>query len=265
MPMKNVFVEGIQGMGKSTLVNHLVAAVPELRVCREGDYSPIDLAWCTWMSGKEYETVLTHYESIRDEIVRKTVKETINGQEYFIVSYTQILTDLPNFHKDLERYEIYNGRKSLTELKEIILSRYRKFDETGYLFECAFFQNIIEDLILFHLLTDDEIVEFYRELYGCIDQEHFLLLYLNDDRLEENIKAIKAERCDNQGNELWYPIMLDYLIHSPYGRQNGYSTFEDMIAHFRHRQQLELRIIEEIIGDRAVILPAKKWKLEDIV
>ncbi len=32
--MKNVFVEGIQGMGKSTLVNRLEAAVPELHVYR---------------------------------------------------------------------------------------------------------------------------------------------------------------------------------------------------------------------------------------
>lgn len=38
--MKNVFVEGIQGMGKSTLVNRLEAAVPELHVYREGDHSP---------------------------------------------------------------------------------------------------------------------------------------------------------------------------------------------------------------------------------
>ena len=263
--MKNVFVEGIQGMGKSTLVNRLSAAFPELQVCREGDYCPVDLAWCTWMTREEYEAVLTRYEPIREEIVRKTVKETRNGQEYFIVSYTQILTDISNFHRDLEQYEIYNGRKSLTDLKEIVFSRYRKFNGTSGLFECAFFQNIIEDLILFHLLTDDEIVDVYRELYDCINQDQFLLLYLYCDRIEENIRAIKAERCDNQGNELWYPIMLDYLIHSPYGRLNGCSTFEDMIEHFRHRQQLELRIIDEVVGDHAIILPAKAWEIDEII
>ena len=37
-------------MGKSTLVNGISTAMPELRVRREGDYCPIDLAWCTWMS-----------------------------------------------------------------------------------------------------------------------------------------------------------------------------------------------------------------------
>lgn len=259
--MKNVFVEGIQGMGKSTLVSRLAAAVPELRVCREGDHSPVDLAWCTWMTKEEYETVLERYGSIRDEIVKNTVSE----RGHFIISYTRILTDIPHFHKELEKYEVYNGRKTLGELRELVLTRYRNFAGTGYLFECAFFQNIIEDLLLYHMLTDDEIVEFYRELYGTVNQEQFLLLYLYSDGLEETIGSIRKERCDDRGNELWYPMLLEYLKHSPYGEKYGCSTFEEVIAHFRHRQQLEMRIIREVIGDRAVILPAKEWEMEDIL
>ena len=42
--MKNVFIEGIQGMGKSTLLNTLAASFPEYQVCREGDCSQVDLA-----------------------------------------------------------------------------------------------------------------------------------------------------------------------------------------------------------------------------
>lgn len=259
--MKNVFIEGIQGMGKTTLLNSISAAVPEFYVCREGDYSPIDLAWCSWMSKEEYEAVLKCYRPIQNEIRKNTVQE----QEHFIVSYTKIITNIPNFYKELEKYEVYNGRKTFQDLKKLILSRYRNFSETGYLFECSFFQNIIEDLILFHLLSDDEIVEFYRDLYSEINKEEFLLLYLYSDKLEDNIKVIRKERCDNQKNELWYQTMLEYLIHSPYGKKNGCSTFEDMIAHFKHRQDLEIRIIREMIGDRATILSAKNWKIDDII
>lgn len=259
--MKNVFVEGIQGMGKSTLVNRLSAAVPELRVCREGDHSPVDLAWCTWMTKEEYEAVLRRYDTIRDEIIRNTVSE----RGHFIISYTRIITDIPNFHKELEKYEVYNGRRTLRELKELVLTRYRDFSGTGYLFECAFFQNIMEDLLLYHLLTDDEIVEFYRELYEAVNRERFLLLYLYSDRLAETIETIKRERCDDRGKECWYPLMLEYLVHSPCGERHGYSGFEDMVAHFRHRQQLEMRIIREVIGDRAVVLPSREWSMDDIL
>ncbi len=259
--MKNIFIEGIQGAGKSTLLNRIHETVPELHVCREGDYSPVDLAWCTWMTKEEYEAVLECYKPIREEIIQNTVKE----QGHFIVTYTKIITDIPNFHKELEKYEIYNGRKTLQEMKEIILTRYQNFSQAGYLFECSFFQNIVEDLILFHELNDEEIVEFYRELFSKVDSEQFLMLYIYSDEPEENIKVIKKERSDNEGNEMWYPMMLEYLIHSPYGKKQGYRTFEDMITHFKHRQQLEMRIISEVLGDKAIVLPSKSWKTEDIV
>ena len=59
--------------------------------------------------------------------------------------------------------------------------------------------------------------------------------------------------------------MLDYLVNSPYGKQHGYKGFNDMVIHFRHRQQIELRIIKEIIQERAVILPAKQWSIEEVI
>lgn len=258
--MKNIFVEGIQGSGKSMLINNIVKFNPELHVCREGDYSPIELAWCALMSKKEYEAVLQKYNSIRDEIIKNTVRE----QENYIITYTKIITDIPGFYKDLENYEVYNGRKTLAELKEIIVTRFKNFTDTGYLFECSFFQNVIEDLILFHMLSDEEIIEFYRNLFRCIDAKKFILFYLYSDKLEENIKIIQKERCDENGNELWYQMMLEYLVNSPYGRKHECSAFEDMISHFKHRQELELRIVKEIIGKNAVILPAKEYDVNQI-
>ena len=259
--MKNVFIEGIQGSGKSTLFNRIFNAVPAFHVCREGDYSPIDLAWCTWMSKEEYETVLKRYKPIQNEIIKNTFQE----QGHFVVTYTKIITDIPNFHKELETYAVYNGRMNFQDLQELIFSRYENFSETGYLFECSFFQNIVENLMLFHLLSDDEIVGFYRELFRSFNKKETLLLYLYSENLEENIRTIKKERCDNLGNEIWYELMLGFLTHSPLGRKHGYCTFEDMISHFKHRQQLEVRIINEIIGDKAILFPSKDWDISKVL
>lgn len=258
--MKNIYVEGLQGMGKTTLVNQIYREKLELHVCREGDYSPVDLAWCTWMTKDEYESVLEKYSEIRDEIIKYTVKE----KEHFVIAYTKIITDIPNFHKDLENYEIYNGRKQFEEWKEIIFSRFEKFRGTGYLFECAFFQNIMEDLILFHECSDEEIVEFYRELFTRIDKENFHLFYLYSENIEEILRVVKKERSDSAGNEMWYPLMMNYLKESPFGKRHECKGFDDMVAHFKHRQMLELRVIEEVLGKCAVVLPAKEWKLEKI-
>ena len=246
-------------MGKSTLLEKIAAKVPAFHVCREGDYSPVELAWCTWMTEEEYQQMLSRYEPIRREIEKNTFREG----DHYIVTYTRILTDIPDFHKETEKFEIYNGRKSIEELEKIICSRYWNFTGTGYLFEASFFQNIVEDMILFHLRSDDEILEFYRKLYAGIRKENFLMLYLYSDQVEENIHVIKKERSDGQGNEMWYPLMMGYLTQSPYGRQHGYKDFSDLIAHLRHRQKVELRIIREVIGERVVVIPAKEWRIEE--
>lgn len=39
-----IFVEGLQGAGKSTMVNRLSQKNPEYTVYREGDYAPVELA-----------------------------------------------------------------------------------------------------------------------------------------------------------------------------------------------------------------------------
>lgn len=257
----NVFIEGIQGMGKSTLQQAIFAEMPELHICREGDYSPVELAWCTWMTGEEYQRILQQFDSLSKEVVGHTVREG----DHYIVSYTRILTDVPQFHKELERFEIYNGRKSLRELEQIILARYERFVGTGYLFECAFLQNIVEELILFQQLSDDEIVAFYDRLYAAVYKEDFLLFYLYSDKIEECTRTIQKERSDAQGNQLWYDLMLKYLIHSPYGIRQGCQGFEDLVNHFRHRQRVELRIINEVVREQAVILPAKEWKIEEVL
>lgn len=259
--MKNIFVEGIQGSGKSTLVNNIYKSKPGLNICREGDYCPVDLAWCAYMSKEEYEAVLEKYSLIKDDIVKNTVIE----QEHYVVTYTRIITDIPEFHKDLENHEVYNGRKSWNELKCIILTRFRNFIEAGYLFECSFFQNIMEDLMLFHMLSDDEIIEFYGELFKLIDKEKFMLIYLMNDNLEESINIIKKERSDEEGNELWYDMMLGYLSDSPYGRKYGLKCFDDLVNHLKHRQELELTIIREVMGENAVVLIAKNYDMEQVM
>ena len=102
----NIFVEGLQGMGKSTLLQKLSRKYPEYHVYHEGDYCPVELAWCTCMTQKEYEEALSAYPMLKEEMMRRTYRE---GDRY-IMEYTRILTDVPDFHRDMERFEIYNGR-----------------------------------------------------------------------------------------------------------------------------------------------------------
>ena len=85
------------------------------------------------------------------------------------------------------------------------------------------------------------------------------------EEAEEQMHSFSLkERADSEGNPLWYPLMMQYLAASPYGKKYGCSTFEDLLSCLKRRQELELRLIREILKDRAVVLPAKKYTMEDL-
>lgn len=258
----NIFIEGIQGMGKSTLLQKLSQKYPDYNVYREGDYCPIELAWCSYMTREEYAMAVQKYAIIAEEIERWTTRE----EDMYIVEYTRIITDEPGFHKYMEQYEIYNGRKAPEEFERIIMERKCRLsaEGVGNLFECAFFQNIMDELLLFWQISDKEIISFYERMFAGIPKEGFRMYYLYGEDIEGTIRRIKEERTDNYGNPLWYPLMMEYLKASPYGKTHACEEFEDLIAYLGLRQSLEMRIVKEVFGDYAVVLIAKEYTDADL-
>ena len=256
----NCFVEGLQGSGKSTLVGKLARKYPDNTVFREGDYSPTDLAWCAYVTDEEYQSIIDRYSDIRGLIEEKSHTE----DDHKIICYTQVITDVPGFHKDLEQYEIYNGRRSLEEFKNIVFNRYKQWNGRDMIFECALFQNIIEDMILYRDASDQEIIELYSELEEVIRDREFRILYLETGDIADSIGVIRKERSDDNGNEMWFPLMMEFFDNSPYAVKRGISGEEELLKHFAHRQDLELRICREIFPDRFTVLQSKNYSDKDI-
>ena len=256
----NYFVEGLQGSGKSTLVGKLAEKYPECKVYHEGDYSPVELAWCARVTKGKYSEILDKYSEIRGMIEEKSHPE----DDHVIICYTQVLTDVPGFHKDLEQYEIYNGRCSFDEFRKIVFDIFKNWNGGDGIFECSLFQNIVEDMILDRNMSDEEILAFYRELAGVIADRDFRIFYLKADDIEGNIGAIRKERSDENGNEMWFPLMIGYFNESPYAKSKGISGEDELIRHFAHRQDLELRICEELFSDKATVLESKGYSDDSI-
>ncbi len=260
----HVFIEGLQGSGKSTLLQRFAERYPHFHPYREGDYCPVELAWCSYMDQEAYEAVLARYPSLEEEIRRWTVRE----EGRFIVQYTRILTDTPGFHKDMEKYEIYNGRVDGKTFQTIILQRYEQLAALepgeGNLYECAFFQNIMEEFLLYQQLGEEEILDFYKRLYAVVEKKRFCLYYLYEEEPEACVEQICRERSDEEGNQLWYLLMMEYLKNSPYGKAHRVQGFADLLLHLENRQKLEMRVIREILGNSVRILPAKRYADSDL-
>ncbi len=120
---RNYFIEGLQGAGKTTFVKQLSGYLKNYQVFQEGDYSPVELAWCSYVTEKQYDRILEEYPSLNAEIKAKTVEEG----NHRIVCYTKISTDIPGFYKDMEKYEIYNGNLDKNAFESLFL----RGSETG--------------------------------------------------------------------------------------------------------------------------------------
>ncbi len=256
----NYFIEGLQGSGKSTLMERLSVKNPDHKVFHEGDYSPVELSWCAYVSMKEYEKILDKYDDIRKEIEAYSHKE----DDRMVICYTRIITDIPGFHKDMEQYEIYNNRVPFEEFKRIVLGRFSRWKGEKNIFECSLFQNIVEDMILFRDASDNDIMAFYEEINKAIADRDIQIYYLESSDVKANIDIIRKERSDDKGNELWFPLMMRFFDGSPYAKNRGLSGEEALIDHLKQRQDLELRICREIFSGKVTILRSKGYSDDEV-
>ena len=258
--MLNIFIEGIPGSGKSTLMGNLQKNMPGYQFYYEGDISPVELAWCSYMTESQYKKAIEDWPQLEKEIEANSKRE---GSRC-IVSYTRIRTDHRDFYQYMEKYEIYGGRRDIGEFRQIILERFHSFKGTGNVFECAFFQNIIEELMLFAQYSDEQILDFYRQLLSKIALGNFLVIRLLSEDIDKSILQIKKERVNEQGEEVWYSLMMNYLIQSPYGKSHHYESFDDMLKHFNRRIAIENRISNELLHNRYIDIPNKNYDLNQV-
>lgn len=256
----NYFIEGLQGAGKSTLLQNLSEKLQDHSVFREGDYCPVELAWCAYVTDEQYQSILQTYPDLKEEIVQKTVEEGNNK----IICYTQILTDTPGFHKDLEQYEIYNGNLNREAFEQVILDRFAKWTGEKQIFECSIFQNIIENQLLYLCMTEEEILSFYIKVKQVLESKEFQILYLDVEDIHNTIEIIRTERSDENGNELWFPLMIRYIEESPYGKEHNLKGMEGLLTHLERRKALEHQIIDEIFSKNTIMLKSKNYELRTI-
>ena len=256
----NYFIEGLQGSGKSTIAARLADMIPGAYLFAEGDYSPVELAWCAYMTREQYAAEIKKFPSLKDEIANKTFWEGDRA----IVCYTKIRTDAEGFYPAFEKYEIYNGRISPEEFRNIIFRRLSAWNGGGGIFECSLLQNMIEDFMLYYEMTDSEIIGFYREIAGIQREKEYRIVYLDAQDVPGTIDAVKKERCDENGREIWYGMLLEYIENSPFGRHNGLKGYDGLIRHLERRRSLELAVLREVFPGNHVILGSKNYTAEDL-
>ncbi|MBR4414770.1 MAG: hypothetical protein IKS59_05600, partial [Aeriscardovia sp.] len=79
-----------------------------------------------------------------------------------------------------------------------------------------------------------------------------------------NLETARHDRVDDKGNEVWFAMLCDYFDNSPHAVRNGLAGEDGLVRHWVHRQDLELRICEELFPDQHTVLSSKLYEEKDI-
>ena len=114
-------------------------------------------------------------------------------------------------------------------------------------------------MILFQNCSDQEIIDFYKKVKEALAGKEYQIMYIRTEDIASNIDVIRKERSDDKGNEMWFPLMMSYFDNSPYAREKSLSGTDALLDHFRHRQELELRICREVFEGKYLLLKSKEF------
>lgn len=262
--MKNrlIMIEGIPGSGKTTCARNLEAYLKEeginVRLFTEGDVHPVDMAWQAYLSKEEYKNLLKQYPEHESSIRAWTkVNENDVTIAYTKLDFNPNQNELMNF---LEAHEVYDGRVSLETFEKLHLKRWGSFmlpKEQVAIFECAYLQNNIGELMGIYAKPKRYIYDYLERLIMQVEHLNPLLIYLTQPSVEETIGRVAKERKspDKSRWEDWIDIVIRFVEDSAYGKKYQLRGVEGMIEFYKRRRALELEVIEK--------LPIKCIKLEN--
>jgi len=273
-----LLVEGIPGTGKTTTAKRIAKVLEDkgltVKCFNEGDLHPCDIAWHSTFTKDEYNILLKRYLDEKDAILEYSKDEG----EYVFIAYTKVMQDLEltpdhSLVHEFNRHNIYQGNVSVEEFKKLHFDRWRRFGNdfdtnTVYIFECAFMQNHITELILSYMKEDGFIIDYMIELIECVKRMGPRIVYLKPSNPEWIIDNVAKERMSDNPDVWphWIDMMVNYVVESKYGRLNGLKTRADAMEFFKKRMNLESRLLESLEVDKSILVVNENdWSSIDIL
>ena len=250
MNTKLIMIEGIPGSGKSTFAQKIEEFYTKhnlkANLYNEGSFHPADLAWNAYIPVEKLDSILAPYQSFHGEIDKHTHIE----DDYAIVSYTQVKTENESFFKDMESREVYDNRVPFEVFDSLHRKRWSYFCQQAEIkdeltiFECAFLQNHISELMLIQLADIDMMKQHFNSLIQTVIPLSPILVYLSQANVRETIERVAAQRFSEHGS--WIDGFTHYMENTPYGKLHQIHGFDDVVKCLEKRKEAELEIIKAL-------------------
>jgi hypothetical protein len=271
MKSKLILVEGIPGSGKSTIAKkikeYLDTQKIETTLYTEGDAHPADLAWCAYLPKDKYIEIINQVPQYAQVIKDNTRFDN----DFAVVAYTKLgLSPSENeIMKCFEAYEVYDGRVTFERFTDLHLKRWKRFSreaENGksvHVFECAFLQNHVSELMGMYNKEGGAISDYLISLLQTVEMLNPIILYLMQPDVNKTITRIAKERVssDKSKQSDWIDLIIGWVEKSQYGKKHVLKGFNGVVRFLEERKKIEMEVLSKLPIDHYLIEnPDENWE-----
>ena len=269
MNSRLILVEGIPGAGKTTtarkIKEKLIDEGKEAILYEEGMSHPADMAWNACLKEDEYNDFIKKCSEMwegskksisKEELISRIQRQTRIEDNNVILAYTKI--DFPedcywSLIGDVASKEICDGRKSLDEFREIHLRRWSKFADQAllndniYIFECAFLQNHIFELLGVYEKSDEEIYLYLKSLLETVKSLSPSIVYIEPSSVEDIIIQAANERKSPEGSRPdWIDEVANWVSNMNFGKSHNLKGIEGVFYFCKEGLRIDKLMIEKL-------------------
>lgn len=257
------FIEGIMGIGKTTYARRLYQQLKE-----QGEETHIyfehiaanklDFTRKAYVTPDQYRQIKKRYLAAvagtfdEEHLRERFLQSTDLFKNGYLIAYTE--WDLSNEQLKKLAYEIYhleicNGNVTYEQYHDLILQRWKEYFQSidcskNHIFEGVLFQSILLDLIGNYVLSEQEILNFYHELFQVFEKHEVKIIWIYTDQVASVLAAANEQRQDGSGQ--WLLYFKDWLAKTPYGYEGADIFTETM-------QNIEYLILQNESADYLTI------------
>lgn len=270
MDSKLILVEGIPGAGKTTtakkLKENIVQQGCQVNLYEEGMSHPADMAWNAYLTVDDYNQFLEKCHAVWantnkfisfDEVCERVELQARHENNHIILAYTRI--DFPESEYwrligDIAKKEIGDGRSNLNDFKSIHLHRWSRFSKEAQnkneinIFECAFLQNHIFELMGVYEKSDSEIIDYLSESLSKVKMLNPSIVYIKPLNIEKIILQAAKERKapDDAPHRDWIDEMVEWVENTNYGKTHKLKGVNGVVKFCEERLRIDEVVIKQL-------------------
>ncbi len=210
---KLIFLEGVSGVGKSTMAKKLFedlrSAGKTAKTYVEFDYTnPIDFYCVAYYNAEEYETLCAEYPQYE-----KTIRtNTVDAGDARLIHYFD--EDTPLFEESLlsefmEREFCYNPRNSISfeDYSEAYVAVWKNFvaslsDDVDFIiFDGSLLHHPINDMIRNYSATKEQVLTHIQKLLDSLGKTEYKIYYLQTADIAAQLQIAYHNRGQNQPDD----------------------------------------------------------------